>query len=385
MMTKKFRLRFSLLLILIPILGNQASAQVESSRIIFAVIEGSKVNLYSVNLDGSDRKLLLTDELEATNLTADQAIRASISPLGKAIAYALPRNGSPYPLFLMDTDGKNRRKIVDKIGYHFYWSPSGRKILYPRPAPNGPEEFTLVAWGSEWHLLDLQTQRDEIIARGHDDFYRLWLWLRDDRILFGGERLFREWISWKTLQNGGGRKMQLASPDERRHYNREITASPNKLRTLIAFYSATSIDESCDVFQLLPNGRLGKRFVNAPGYRCTPEIKWNGDNEFYYTRGVGPMGRVRIGERNKFGYYVLPSIYRYSLRSRKDEVVLKTDGRNMYMLEDIITNEAMIVTAIDPARESRYALELRRLDGSQRITLFTSNKKISYIGSVDGR
>ena len=136
-------LQLWLLLVLICITQMKVLAQLRNLepvptdvRAAFTVFDGNKINVYSSKPDGSDRKLIISEETELPNARAFDAIRATISPAGDWIAYMIPARTGWSPVYVIGSDGQNKRKVLDKA-IDFHWTPDGKNILYslfsPRP------------------------------------------------------------------------------------------------------------------------------------------------------------------------------------------------------------------------------------------------------------
>ncbi|BCX15033.1 MAG: hypothetical protein KatS3mg088_716 [Patescibacteria group bacterium] len=107
-------------------------------RAVFAVVEGLKMNIYSSKENGSDRKLILSQDISEPNTRARPftVVDIKVSPTKDLIAYKFPPAenytvSGPASVFLIDSQGQNRKKILDKVET-FGWSRDGKKnhLLY---------------------------------------------------------------------------------------------------------------------------------------------------------------------------------------------------------------------------------------------------------------
>ena len=118
----------------------------DANKIAFAEIKGTSRSIYLMNLDGSDKNLILPGGYEPV-----------WSHDGRKIAYtAIVENQSPQ-VFVVDSDGSNPIQltyshIMNYSGtgppafgnYYPQWTPDGRKIVYQSDIDQGePEIFTV--------------------------------------------------------------------------------------------------------------------------------------------------------------------------------------------------------------------------------------------------
>ena len=107
---------------------------------------------------------------------------------------------------------------------------------------------------------------------------------------------------------------------------------------------------------------------------------WNGDDEIFFNKSTGPKGRINIYETSESGYYILLSIYKYDFQRRKEVAVIRSSGKEVYRLEGILDNRAIIVSNESVARKPRYILEARDLNGNKLHDFFTSEKEMWFVG-----
>jgi Tol biopolymer transport system component len=378
-----FKIIFSLLLVLsIFVLEVKFQTKNPQTKIVFAVIEGKNVNVYSSELNGDEKKLLLTDEIESFNTPADQAVYMAISPRGDSIAYTLPKNARYVPLYLMNADGSNKQKIAEKAIY-FRWSPDGKRILYSLLGRDQPKERSFYPFGEEWHILDLKTGKDEVIAVGREGFQGIWSWKQEDRPVFYGSSFGQTWLFNYDLKTKRSRSTRMTWRNKTLT-NFEAGFSPSERRRVLALWTCC-VELTFDIFELSANNRRVKRLVRSPGTIYTPGIKWNGEDEFFFVKATGIDGQPPVTTRtNEYGFYALDSIYKYSFKTRRTEKVVEGRANRTYRLKDVIQGKGLLVTSLAPKQTPVYALEFRKLDGTQPKTIYTSDKAISYIGQIKG-
>lgn len=103
----------------------------DGRKIVFTRVEqdGGRLNLYSINRDGSGEVALT----EAMDLEFN--INPAWSPDGSKIAFCAPTgstNLGRIDIFVMNADGSNRQQITDLSAYAMdpSWSPDGRQLAF---------------------------------------------------------------------------------------------------------------------------------------------------------------------------------------------------------------------------------------------------------------
>ena len=73
-------------------------------------------------------------------------------------------------------------------------------------------------------------------------------------------------------------------------------------------------------------------------------------------------------------------MYTYNFNTGKDELVLKSDGKEVYRFQNVLENRGFVVSNESNKRTPRYILEMRELDGSSPRELFASDNEMLFIG-----
>jgi hypothetical protein len=339
--------------------------------VLFTVYEGAGVNVYSSHLDGSSRTLLLSQELKLMNARPADVINAKISPDSRRIAYKLPGFGNVHgnaPLFLMDANGENKKRIVDEV-VHFFWSTESNDIIYsaPLPPPGPMQEQSIHEDGYEWHKINLQTGQDETIAARKQKLHRFVGWIRNDQAIFMSYWLAGTLLYILDLKTRSISEIKVPP----RVLLAEVNVSPGRRRILA---SAADQTHPC-IFYDVGVGTKTMKQIAAGKDRCE-EIAWNGDNEFFF----GVWSDLPEGQTNESGHYALGSVYKYDFKSKAKKSVLASNGKAAYRLQGIVPGKAMIVSNESNRRSPQYILESRDLKGKHPVTLFASEKEMLFLG-----
>lgn len=349
-------------------------------RAIFAVIEGLKMNIYSSDVNGAERTLILSLDISKSGTRARPftIVDIKISPAKDLIAYKFPPGEARASIFLIDPKGQNKKKILDNVET-FNWSRDGKKIIYSTATPkyDNPLAGIIISFpGPEWHIFDIATSKDVVIAKPEQELHSLGSWINENKFVFitrniyGSEPVLFDSASQKT------EKIKLPSGYTQ---VKEVSSNPAGTRTVVSLLPENyGINYSCDFYEI-QGSKLGKHLIADKNYFCEGTA-WNGDDEFYYGKGTGPKGTISISETSESGYYVLLSVYKYNFDTGKDESVLISDGKEIYRFQNLLEGKGFVVSNESSKRTPHYILEMRKLDGSNPQTLFTSDKEMLFIG-----
>lgn len=357
----------------------------EESRAVFAVVEGLKMNIYSSNSNGTDRKLILSQEISepSTRSQPFTVVDIKVSPAKNLIAYKFPPAenytvSAPASVFLIDYQGQNKKKILDNVET-FNWSRDGKKIIYSTATPKLDNPLAGVAFsgpGAEWHIFEIANSKDVIIAKPEQQFHSMGSWVNENKLVFISTNIHGSELVLFDLSSQKSEKIKLP---EGYTQVRDVSTNPSGNKTVVSFLPENyGINYSCDFYEVQPNGKLGKHLIADRNYSCEG-VAWNGDDEFYYGKGTGPNGTISKNNTSESGHYILPSIYRYNFKTGKDEPVLKSDGKEIYRFQNVLENQGFVVSSESNNRIPKYILEMRKLDGSNPQNLFTSDKEMLFI------
>lgn len=365
---------------------NTAVEAENESRAVFAAVEGLKMNIYSAKPDGTDRKLLLSQDISepSTRARPFTVVDAKISPTKNLIAYKFsPKPGytvsSPATVFLIDSQGANKKKTLNNVET-FSWSRDGKKIIYSTATPKFDNPNAGVSFsspGAEWHIFDIENSKDVLIAKPEQQFHSLGSWVGENKFVFVSSNIYGSDLVLYDSATQKSEKIKLPDGDTR---IAGVSTNPSGSRTIVSILPENyGINYSCDFYELEINGNLGKHFIADKNYSCEG-IAWNGDDEIYYGKGTGPKGSISTSETSESGYYVLLSVYKYNFKTEKSDAVLVSDGKEVYRFQNVLENQGFVVSNESNKRTPQYILEIRKLDGSNPRQLFTSNKEMLLIG-----
>lgn len=351
-------------------------------RAAFAKFEGSKINVYSSSLDGKDSRLILSEETDLNGARPFAAIRAEISPKGDRLVYTIPSKLGNTPIYIVNGDGSEKRKILDKAE-HFKWLPNGKEILFSIQPLSALDDFAgqgqpLWTVGAHWFILNLATGLTKKVAGSRNHFHGVRLWAREKEAVFQTSSLFDTWLhrydvrSKKKLKSSKvlGFGPQLA----------DLTSNQKGTRTVGSVLpQGYAVQNSCNLYSLTKQLTLGRRLVASPEYHCQ-NLFWNGNDQIFYNKGTGPFGRIRMTEASESGHYILMSVYRFDFKSHKETPVLLSSGKEVYRLQQVLSNRAIVVSNEAQSRLPKHILEVRDIDGQNPVELSSSDREMWLIG-----
>ncbi len=348
---------------------------VARTRAIFALVEPPDVNLYSSELDGSDRTLLVSRPLPQSSARSSlvSGLDAAVSPDGRQLAYRFPFLDRE--LFVIDLERGGAPRTIATADSFAYAPDSRRLLLGRRNAYTGPEApwfgpastWTLQTIGGPARTLDV----------GDSGANELGGWIDATRVL----------LVARSAYGGIGQRLYVLDVD-----SGALTEVPLRDGVQLGDFAADrsgasgvtllppeyGSNYSCDIYPLRGT-ELGAPFVNVPASDCRG-LAWNGDDELWHGRGTGPHGRIDVTDTNAFGYYVLSAIYRYRVSLDRDEPVIESDGISTWDLGGVLPGRAIAVVEHRPDREIANRLEIRDLGGGGPRLLASNRYDVGFIG-----
>jgi dipeptidyl aminopeptidase/acylaminoacyl peptidase len=230
-------------------------ANLDQIRLVFAAYDGPTVNLYTSDTDGSNREVILSENVTGPSFVpAGSAIRVRVSPDRRSLAVSTP--GSGYSaVYEMDADGRNKRKLVDRA-VDFHWSPDGKKIIYLKNLPPHPPDNPLAGGpiddpSYEWRLLDLQSAKDDLLTGQQDACGEFRCWTSADYVLFNGTGASANYQSVTVLELAT-RKLEVHN-EWRVLANRTTTVDEHRG---LVFAPLRGLKQQ-GLYELTPEARLG--------------------------------------------------------------------------------------------------------------------------------
>lgn len=373
---------------------NRNSLSGKKDRAVFAVFEDLKLNVYSTKLDGSDKRQLLSYDIDepSTRSRPDSILAASVSPGGELIAYKykLPpalnyTSSDPPDLFLIDSSGQNKRNIAKNIE-QFIWSPDGKNILYSANTPlatyqdsrGSVIEAPLVGPGSQWYIYDTQSSREQMLDIKDNIYNSTRGFIDNEHIIFVATSAYGGIPSQLFVYDLKNSKVFPVKVEGEQISDAAGNSSQGKAVVSI-LPKDYGINYSCDLYEMNTKGEITNHLVKSPNYQCGL-ISWNGNDEIIYEKGTGPKGKIETSQSDESGYYILSSVYKYNFQTKKEEVLVKNTGKEIFKFMGALENQALIVSNESAKRTPHYILEVRNLDGSNPRILISSNKEILFVG-----
>jgi len=129
----------------------------DGPRMIFSFAEGGRQHIFSVNLEGGDRRRLI-DSAGINNWP-------SFSPDGKQIVLGSTRDGN-YDIYLTNADGSNARRLTDQPSQEIRprFSPDGKRIAFTSNRDGNYEIYVMNADGTGQKRLTQNPEKDDYPA-----------------------------------------------------------------------------------------------------------------------------------------------------------------------------------------------------------------------------
>jgi WD40 repeat protein len=136
----------------------------DGSRVLFSMADAAGQQIYSVNIQGQDRKTLTKSALNHW---------PTYSPDGKHVAFGSSRDGD-FDIYLMDADGGNPRRLTKSPGIDMRpaWSPDGKSIAFTSNRIGKYEIYVMDADGAHQRRVAHNAERADFPA-WHPDGKRL--------------------------------------------------------------------------------------------------------------------------------------------------------------------------------------------------------------------
>ena len=112
------------------------------AKIVFASSRNGKSDIYVMNTNG-EQQLNLTKNPLVSN------IQPAWSPDGKKIVFSSIRDG----IYVMQANGRNLHRLIDRLGGSPAWSPDGKKIVFSSTQDGNGDIYAMSTDGNNIHQL----------------------------------------------------------------------------------------------------------------------------------------------------------------------------------------------------------------------------------------
>ena len=128
----------------------------------------SNKDVYTINIDGTDRSQLTTDNKHEGSSAWEPYYGTKIAYIADA-----DRGGGYYDIWIMNSDGSNKQQLTTNIPHPDYlaWNPDGTKIAFEWVNPQPGQIWVMNADGSGQTQLTFDTNRNSLPAWSPDGQY----------------------------------------------------------------------------------------------------------------------------------------------------------------------------------------------------------------------
>lgn len=355
----------------------------QSSRIVFGVFEDMKLNLYSSNFDGSDKKQLISQTVTEpeTRSRPFSVLNTQVSPDHKLIAY---RYKDDPKIKIIDNSGKAYKEIENDGSGSFSWvGPKELLLEIPnKTVCNGANcEDPIQGFSSEWSIVNIDDDKHTEV-KPEDGGFNAFEGQAGD-ILFFAQNSSYGGISPKLYSyNISSKKTsEIGLPNEEGIQIAFVSSSPDGSRTIVGILPPSyGVEYKCLIYKVSGN-KLGKKLVDEANYQCENPY-WINNDEFYIDYSTGPNGKIDTQSTSDSGYYILLSVARYSYKDSKIQKTLTSDGKEVYRLLDGFPNGSFVVSNESNKRTPQYKLEVRNGNDANQIELAASQKEMLVVGWI---
>ncbi len=349
------------------------------SKIVFGAFEDMKLNVYSSNFDGSDKKQLISQTVTEpdTRSRPFTVLNTQISPDHKLIAY---RYKDESKITIIDISGKTYKEIDN--GGSFNWVGSKELLLEVpnKTVCNGTNcEDPIQGFSSEWSIVNIDNnQHTEVKPDGGG--FNAFEGQSGDTLYFAqnssygsiSPRLYSYNMSSKNTS-------EIGLPKEEGIQIAFVSSSPDGSHTIMAILLPSyGVENKCLIYEVNGN-KLGKKLVDESNYQCENPY-WINNGEFYIDYSTGLYGKIDTQSTSESGYYVLLSVARYSYKDSKLQKTLTSDGKEVYRLLGGFPSGSFAVSNESNNRTPRYKLEVRNSTGTNPVELASSQEEMLVVG-----
>lgn len=362
-------------------------------RAMFVGVSPGGIELWSVALDGGDRRFLLTQPAFGDRFSDwysridahTPVVRSAVSGDGRWVALLLDASpGREASLWLANVETRALRLAATNVET-FQWADEGARILYSiaPPPPSPMDELQAVQDGREWRLHEADSAADRPVAGVERKFYSAGPWSDPRRLLFwrvglGFEQLLRFDAERGTVRDG---RSLL-------HTNvRQFDRRPGRAWTLVP--SDIWAPRCLEAWDVDRDGRFvssllrGCSYVCALGATC---LAWRDADHVVVARSHAPPLLEREFEWWWSDHPV--SLVERDLRSKRERVLL--DGRpdaHWRMLgsrpgEILIVSRSTVDRPLAHGHRLQVEIQARDFDGRLLGALFRGENPPAFVGLV---
>lgn len=377
----------------IPTFENVTHQTTSQVRGVYGILEQGQWNIYSVAINGSKELMTSFDAKSFVNARARDPLTIKLSPDGKYFLYR-QNHIQAEPLWLVGISGKDK-KIIASAGTNellkeFLWSPDSKRILYqmykiPEPCPDcGVPAYSV---GGPWYIYDLEKRQTMKLDTTNQIFWRAIAWLNDKEIIFADSK-----ISGITLYDfNAGTAEEFYGLHAGEQLDDTVVKDGKVLVSILP--PSFGINYSCDLVVinsernidvvLSENNRLCESNYN-PNYWLS-----SGGSKLIYGKGVSPsMATIATSSTDKFGRYVISSIYSLDIQTKKDVPILVGEANKSSFIMGgwDESSDALAVIEWYPINDNElnYILLITDSAGSGKIEIATSENEIPFYGWIRG-
>ncbi len=135
----------------------------DSNNLFLTISEGSRPDIYRINMDGKIVNRITNGPAGAMN------VEPAVSPDGTKIAYSSDRSGRPM-IYVANVDGSNpvRKTFAGQFNSSPAWSPDGKKIAFAGQEAGNFDIFVMNADGTEMTRLTKAARNNGRMSNNED-------------------------------------------------------------------------------------------------------------------------------------------------------------------------------------------------------------------------
>ena len=371
----------------------------ENTRGIYGILNKQiQWDIFSTSLDGVDKKLITSFNFTGfENARPRSILNLQPSSDGKYLLYSSPYLNNK-SLWLASIDSQSEQIIVssneNQTLREFYWSPNSDKILYhlydvPPPCPMcGISAFNQ---GGPWHIYELETKQTIMLDTTNQTFSRAIGWLDSDKILF-----IDYWNTGRAstiyIFDVNSTNTEILYQLDKREQLDDIVVHESGNILLSILPPSFGINYNCKLL-IVDSDRVINTILSEHDRICesnyNPNYWFSSDGtKLIFGKGSSPTeGEVTTTSTDKYGRYIINSIYSLDLETKTQSPVLigKPDETTYVMGSWLESDDALAFLEFNPVDESaeNYKLLISKSDGTESVEIARSDKEITFYGWIN--